>query len=139
LLKGSSDRSELNFSFDYADHSSIIYKAVGKPTVHEAIRSAIRRNTELTDMIDFDSRPSLAPDLRVSTHSDGAVILDIREGQVFSTNKVGARILAFVAENTTLKEIADRIAAEFDTPQDRVRTDLSTFIDSLRGRGLVRV
>lgn len=88
-------------------------------------------------MTNFDSRLSLAPDLRVSTHSDGAVILDIREGQVFSTNKVGARILAFIGESTTLKEIADRITTEFGAPQERVQTDLSDFVDSLIRRGLV--
>jgi hypothetical protein len=89
-------------------------------------------------MADFDSRPSLAPELRVSAHSEGAVILDIRGGHIFSTNEVGARILAFISENATLREIADRITAEFGAPYDRVDTDLSNFVENLIGRGLVR-
>jgi Coenzyme PQQ synthesis protein D (PqqD) len=89
-------------------------------------------------MTELHSRPSFAPDLRVSAHNDGAVILDIREGQVFSTNKVGARILALIGENACLNEIVDRITTEFEAPRERVEADLGGFIDSLVGRGLVR-
>ena len=86
----------------------------------------------------INARPVLAPGLRVSVHDEGAVILDIDGGQLYSTNKVGARILALLEEKTCLTDIADRIKAEFDAPLERVRADLDRFVESLNGRGLLR-
>jgi hypothetical protein len=86
----------------------------------------------------IDAGPVLAPGLRVSAHDDGAVILDIDGGQLYSTNRVGARILALLEEKTHLLDIADRIKSEFDAPLDLVRADLDRFVESLGSRGLLR-
>jgi hypothetical protein len=86
----------------------------------------------------IDARLVLAPGLRVSAHDEGAVILDIDGGQVYSTNRVGARILALLEEKMHLHDIADRIGSEFDAPPDRVRIDLDRFVESLGSRGLLR-
>jgi hypothetical protein len=86
----------------------------------------------------INARPLLALDLRVSTHDDGAVILDIDGGQVYSTNKVGARILVLLGESKSLNDIADAIKAEFDAPIEQVRTDLDRFVQSLSERGLLQ-
>jgi hypothetical protein len=83
-------------------------------------------------------RPVLAPRLRVSVHDEGAVILDIDGGQLYSTNKVGARILSLLQQKTNLSDIADRVKTEFDAPLERVRADLDRFVESLNGRGLLR-
>jgi hypothetical protein len=86
----------------------------------------------------IDARPVLAPGLRISVHDEGAVILDIDGGQLYSTNRIGARILELLEEKTNLSDIADRIKAEFDAPMERVRADLDRFVESLRARGLLR-
>jgi hypothetical protein len=85
----------------------------------------------------INARPVLAPGLRVSVHDEGAVILDIDGGQLYSTNKVGARILALLEEKANLSDIADRIKVEFDAPLEQVRADLDRFVESLNGRGLL--
>ena len=85
-----------------------------------------------------DTRLVLAPELRVSTHDEGAVILDIAGGQLYSTNKVGARIIALLEAKTNLHDIADRIKTEFDAPLERVRADLESFVGSLKAGGLLR-
>lgn len=85
----------------------------------------------------INARPVLAPGLRVSVHEEGAVILDIDGGQLYSTNKVGARILALLEEKANLSDIADRIKVEFDAPLEQVRADLDRFVESLNGRGLL--
>ena len=89
-------------------------------------------------MSTINERPILAPGLRVSVHDEGAVILDIDGGQLYSTNKVGARILALLGEKTTLEGVADRIKDEFGAPLEQVRADLDRFLESLGGRGLLR-
>jgi len=83
-------------------------------------------------------RPVLAPGLRVSVHDEGAVILDIDGGQLYSTNKVGARILVLLEGKTALNDIADRIKEEFEAPLERVRADLDRFVGNLNSRGLLR-
>jgi hypothetical protein len=85
----------------------------------------------------IDARPVLAPGLRVSTHDEGAVILDIDGGQIYSTNKVGARILALLQQRVESQDIADQIKMEFNAPIERVRADLDCFLESLRSRGLL--
>jgi hypothetical protein len=82
-------------------------------------------------------RPALAPGLRVSVHLEGAVILDIDGGQLYSTNKVGARILSLLEAKTNLTDIAERIKTEFEAPIEQVSADLDRFVESLRGRGLL--
>jgi Coenzyme PQQ synthesis protein D (PqqD) len=86
----------------------------------------------------IDARLVLAPGLRVSAHDEGAVILDIDGGQLYSTNKVGARIIALLGEKVNLHDIAGRIRSEFDAPPDRARADLDRFVESLGSRGLLR-
>ena len=86
----------------------------------------------------IDARLALAPGLRVSAHDEGAVILDIDGGQLYSTNKVGARIIALLEAKTNLHDIADRIKTEFDAPLERVRADLDCFVGSLKAGGLLR-
>jgi hypothetical protein len=98
---------------------------------HVGLPTANKMNT-------IDARPVLAPGLRVSVHDEGAVILDINGGQLYSTNKVGARILALLEEKTNLNDIADRIRSEFGAPLELVRVDLDRFVESLRARGLLR-
>ena len=70
-------------------------------------------------------------------HGDGAVILDVHGGHVFSSNNVGARILTLLQQDITLEQVVEKISSEFDEPADRVRTDLSNFIAVLRSRKLL--
>ena len=87
----------------------------------------------------LDATPVLAPGLRVSVHNDGAVILDIDGGQLYSTNNVGARILTLLGEKTKINDIAERIKVEFDAPIEQVRADLDRFLESLKSRDLLRL
>jgi hypothetical protein len=86
----------------------------------------------------IDARLVLAPGLRVSAHDEGAVILDIDGGQLYSTNRVGARIIALLEEKANLHDIADRIKTEFDAPLERVQADLEHFVGSMKAGGLIR-
>jgi hypothetical protein len=45
-----------------------------------------------------------------STHSqDGAIVLDIRQGQMFNLNFVGSRILELLKNGTAQPDIVDEI------------------------------
>src|SRR5690349_1771795 len=76
--------------------------------------------------------------LRISMHGDGAVILDIRSGDVFSANAVGARVVGFLREERSIEEMTDRISSEFGAQSEQVRSDIEHFIESLRARDLLQ-
>ena len=73
-----------------------------------------------------------------STHSqDGAIVLDIQQGQMFNLNLVGSRILELLEAGTTESLIADEISREFEVSSDVVNQDMHDFINALEEHGLV--
>ena len=68
-----------------------------------------------------------------STHSaDGAVVLDIRQGQLFSLNLVGSRMLELVKDGLGEAAIVDQIAREFSVTAEVVEDDFQRFIRELK-------
>jgi len=73
-----------------------------------------------------------------STHGqDGAIVLDIRQGQMFNLNLVGSRILKLLKEGSTPPEITDEIVREFGVSRHLAENDVQNFLQSLRKYGLV--
>jgi hypothetical protein len=73
-----------------------------------------------------------------STHGqDGAVVLDIRQGQMFNLNLVGSRILKLIQTESTQPEIVDEIVREFCVSRQLAENDLQKFVDALRKYHLV--
>ncbi|HWR15469.1 MAG TPA: PqqD family protein [Terriglobales bacterium] len=68
-----------------------------------------------------------------STHGqDGAVVLDIDQGQMFSVNLVGSKILELLELGKTEPEIVNAICQEFKADRDIVQNDVGEFIHSLK-------
>jgi coenzyme PQQ synthesis protein D (PqqD) len=74
-----------------------------------------------------------------STHNqDGAIVLDIRQGQTFNLNFVGSRILELLKNGTDESAIVDQITKEFDVSRDIAEQDVREFIHALKEQELVR-
>jgi PqqD family protein of HPr-rel-A system len=74
-----------------------------------------------------------------STHGqDGAIVLDIRQGQMFNLNFVGSRILELLKNGSTESAIADQLSRDFDVSRDIAEQDVREFIDALKEHRLVR-
>ena len=68
-----------------------------------------------------------------STHNeDGAIVLDIRQGQMFSLNFVGSRILELLRSESTAPSIVDRIVSEFGIGREEAESDFDEFILALK-------
>ena len=68
-----------------------------------------------------------------STHSaDGAVVLDIRQGQLFSLNVVGSRMLELMKDRLSEAAIVNQIAREFSVTAEIVGDDFQHFIRELK-------
>lgn len=75
-----------------------------------------------------------------STHGqDGAVVLDIRQGQMFNLNIVASKILELLKTGASETSIVDQISATFQVGRQIVETDFREFIESLERHHLLEV
>ena len=73
-----------------------------------------------------------------STHGqDGAIVLDIRQGQIFNLNFVGSRILELLETGATESAIVDEISRKFEVSRDVAESDAREFIESLKQHHLL--
>ena len=78
------------------------------------------------------------PDTVRSTHNrDGAIVLDVRQGQMFNLNFVGSRILELLKSGSTESEIVDEISREFGVGRDLAENDVREFLQNLKKCRLV--
>jgi hypothetical protein len=73
-----------------------------------------------------------------STHNqDGAVVLDIQQGEMFNLNPVGSRILELLKSGSTQSAVIDEITRQFNAERAVVERDVQEFIISLREHRLL--
>jgi hypothetical protein len=73
-----------------------------------------------------------------STHGqDGAIVLDIRQGQMFNLNFVGSRILELLKDGSAQPKIVDEIVREFGISRHLAENDVHVFLQTLRKYRLV--
>lgn len=73
-----------------------------------------------------------------STHSrDGAVVLDVQQGKIFTLNLVGSKILQLLVRGYTEDVITAEISRDFGAQQEVVRADLKEFLQMLTRHGLI--
>jgi len=73
-----------------------------------------------------------------STHSqDGAILLDVRQGQMFNINFVGSRILELLKNGSTESRIIDQISHEFSVSRELAENDVREFLQTLEKYHLV--
>jgi hypothetical protein len=73
-----------------------------------------------------------------STHNqDGAIVLDVRQGQMFNVNFVGSRILERLKNGSPESVIIDEIGREFGVSHDLAENDVREFLHTLKKSHLV--
>ena len=73
-----------------------------------------------------------------STHNhDGAVLLDIRQGQMFRLNLVGGRMLELLKQSYSEAAIAHEISREFSVDREIVEADVREFLTHLEKHHLL--
>lgn len=75
-----------------------------------------------------------------TTHGqDGAVVLDIRQGQMFNLNVVGSKILELLKTGVSEPKIVDEISSKFQVSRDIAKGDVRDFIESLKQHYLLEI
>ena len=73
-----------------------------------------------------------------STHGqDGAIVLDVQQGQMFNLNLVGSKILELLENGSAESDIVSVIVREFDANREVVERDVCEFMESLRKHRLI--
>jgi hypothetical protein len=75
--------------------------------------------------------------VRTTHNQDGAIVLDIRQGQMFNLNSVGSRILELLKGGSTESGIVDQISREFSVTRDLAENDVRDFLHNLMKHSLV--
>ena len=73
-----------------------------------------------------------------STHGqDGAIVLDVQQGQMFNLNLVGSRILELLECGSSESQIVDTVSREFNADTEVVKNDVREFLETLKAYKLV--
>ena len=70
---------------------------------------------------------------------DECVMLDMASGYYFGLDPVGARIWQLLSETSSLAEIVERLAQEYDVTPEQAKSDLVRFVEELKAHGLLNV
>jgi len=74
------------------------------------------------------------------THSqDGAIVLDLRHGRMFTLNLVGSKIFELLEREHTTAQIAAELSREFGIDPDVATHDVREFLDTLEKHRLIEV
>jgi hypothetical protein len=79
----------------------------------------------------------LSEQVRSKHNRDGAIVLDIRQGQMFRLNLVGSRMLELLEQGYCEARIAEEVSLEFGAPRQIVETDLREFFAHLEKNHLL--
>jgi hypothetical protein len=80
---------------------------------------------------------NLVPSVRSVFSRDGAVIMEIKQGMMYTSNPVGGRILELVSQGMSAENVVETISRECVVPKETVRHDLERFVEQLRSYGLI--
>ena len=75
--------------------------------------------------------------VRTTHNQDGAIVLDVRQGQMFNLNFVGSRILELLKSGSAESEIVDEISREFEVSRDLAENDVREFLRNLKKSQLI--
>jgi len=90
-------------------------------------------------MITAASRLRRNPKVMFKVFEDEAVLLNVRTGQYYGINDVGARFWELAGEHANMGAIHQALLAEFDVTPEQLWQDLAHLVDELRAAGLLEV
>ena len=80
---------------------------------------------------------TLKPSVRSVFSQDGAVLMEIKQGMMYTSNPVGGRILELLSQGVSPENVVETISRECVVPQETVRNGLERFVEQLRTYGLI--
>ena len=74
----------------------------------------------------------------VSAEVDGtAVMMSVESGKYFGLDEIATRIWDLVEEPKSFEALCDALTAEYDIDKENCKTDVSEFLEHLKGEKLI--
>ena len=106
---------------------------------HRSKCQGVRHALRTTDCAEWGEQMYRVSEGVRSTHGqDGAIVLDVQQGQMFNLNRVGSRILELLESGSAEAEIVNVVTHEFNIGREIVEKDVPEFIEVLKKHKLVR-
>jgi len=80
---------------------------------------------------------AISSTIRRTQTPDGAVLLDVERGEMFSVNAIGSKILNLLHAGLDETEIASQLSTTFGADPEQVRTDVHEFLETLDRRHIL--
>jgi hypothetical protein len=84
-------------------------------------------------MMDYE----VSPDALFRELRGGAVALNLKTGQYYSLNKVGARMWILLQQEESLEAVIGAIVADYNVDAEQVAQDLTRLLQELQESGLI--
>lgn len=68
---------------------------------------------------------------------EDTVLLDLRRGQYYTLNHVGARVWALLHDDCSAPDIVARLSTEYDAPAEVIAADVSALLATMAEASLV--
>ena len=79
----------------------------------------------------------IAPSVRSVFSQDGAVVMEIKQGMMYTSNPVGGRIFELLSQGHSPEQVIGMISRECEVEPETVRRDLEVFLEQLSSYGLI--
>lgn len=83
------------------------------------------------------SAPQISPSVRATFSRDGAVVMHIQQGLMYTSNPVGGRMLELLSQGQSPEQVVETVSHECNTEQQIVRADLEKFVEQLRSYNIL--
>jgi hypothetical protein len=90
--------------------------------------------TQLAPAAEF----SAEPDVMACTFGDGLALLDLRSGQYFALNAVGAFVWEQMAQPVGLAALCEAVTQRYDVTDERCRQDLHALLGGMEKANLIK-
>jgi hypothetical protein len=77
--------------------------------------------------------------IRITSTADGAILLDVRRGQILGLNRMGSVIFRMLESGVDPAQIAREISKECGVNLEEVRADVRAFIERLQKSDVLEV
>jgi hypothetical protein len=87
--------------------------------------------------IAYESHVRVPEDVLVSELEGESVLLNLKSEIYFGLDQMATRMWTELTKGDTIQAAYDRLAAEYDVPPEKLRSDLSHLIEELLSHGLL--
>ena len=86
--------------------------------------------------MDEDKRLRVADHVRWLTTAQGTVLLETKEGKIFTLDPFGSRIWSDVQTGLSVQAMIDNVSRDFDVPREVAARDVKEFVAALKAYSL---